>query len=106
VYSAATVEVGQTWNVTIDTTEAPGSTRAVLIGRSQAIAGYPLAQGEVLIAGPRYFTLGFPLVEGRNEFQVPIPDEPSLIGLFVATQVILVGDGVVRGNAFDFVVGF
>ena len=105
-YTAGTAVLGGNWAFEIDARAHPRARAAIVTGRTTALGGVGLANGEALVGGPLLFTFTLPSSGGNDLFQLPIPNERALIGLGAATQALLLGGSIELGNAYDLRLGY
>jgi PKD repeat protein len=106
LYVASPAVIGGQFTVTIDGGQRPAAGFARVLGRQNPLAGTPLLGGELLIGGKPLFTLALPLRGTSASLTLPMPADPSLVGLRAATQAVLFGGGLTLSNAFDLRLGY
>jgi hypothetical protein len=98
----------------VDATTQPTATRAILLFYAAGGPGTASRYGEILVdqSSSRLGKLVAPVVfdpmDGvfRASYQVSIPADHSLAGIFTSSQGILIGSSVQLTNAIDLTVGF
>ncbi|MEQ1893100.1 MAG: PKD domain-containing protein, partial [Planctomycetota bacterium] len=105
-YGASPAVIGGSFTVSIDGSQRPAARVALVIGRQNPLAGTPLFGGELLVLGNKVFALTLPLRGVPATLTLPMPNDARLVGLRVATQGVLLGDGLLLGNAYDLRLGY
>lgn len=99
--------IGSTWTALINASGIAGAVNSGLMGRLSALdQGVMLPIGELLVFGPKLFTLFQPSTGALDSFQVQIPASTSLIGFVGHVQGAVFAPGNSRlTNALRVVVG-
>jgi hypothetical protein len=109
-YTSTRPVLGQVWTATIDTTHHAGDYGFVLLFYSEGASGRFRNGFEVLVkrTSVKYFKGGYVSNGGVNTVTMNTPLDPGMIGLFVASQAIILGGPIGREhtNALDLVVGW
>jgi hypothetical protein len=108
-YAASPPVLGSVWVGEVDASVVPGATFTLVSFYASGTAGTILPGGELLVdlASPRYSQSLVLSTGGVDVHQFPVPNDPSLVGVFGASQgVVLGGTGWQACNAFDLAAGY
>ncbi len=105
-YTSSLPRLGQSWSGNVDL--APTNHAAAQIFLSAAATQLALASGQVLLIDFPVFELTPPIAGPQASFSIPLPPDPALAGIFVATQAIQFGGNpsFALSNAIDLTLGF
>ena len=105
--SQSELVVGSTWTAQVDASSVAGAATSGLFGRLSLLdPGVLLSAGELLVHGPKLFTLFQASSGALDTFLVPIPASASLIGFEGHVQGAVFAPGNTRlTNALRVVVG-
>jgi len=106
-YSGAPMKVGGTWSASVNASGHPGSTFAMIVFYLVPAQGIFVNGSELLInpATPQMYQLIKPSNGALNLFSQPVPNDPSIIGVPLKTQGLLLGGGIELCNAVDLKLG-
>ena len=100
-------KLGTNWDTQITTSGHAGNTSTSIIGYAQGSSGTFINAGEILLdLGSSKFFVDTVISSGPSDLHSNfIPNDPSLSGLTMATQALILGGGPELCNAIDLTVG-
>jgi hypothetical protein len=111
-YTSATLPIlGTTWTAEIDATPHAGAGLTYVLGTAEGLTGPILSAGQLLLrmpaqGGALLLRTGKASGGAIAQHAIGIPSDPSLVGLQVFTQGLILGGYLELTNALDLTLGF
>ena len=102
-----TAVLGTTWSVEVDVSNHPGASLVQVLAYPAPTSGLFVGAGEILVDVGSGL-LGRATVSssgGVDVINIPIPNDPTIVGLTAYTQAVIVGGGAELCNAIDTTAG-